>query len=45
MIAFKINIRFHAFVAPEFKVDGQKLRFGIISDFNWKELRPLEIVT
>ena len=41
----KINIRFHAFVAPEFKTDVQKRRFGIISAPNWNQIRPLEIIT
>ncbi len=42
---FKVQIRFHAFVAPEFKADVQKCRFGIISSPNWKEIRPLDIIT
>jgi len=38
-----VSIKFHAFVAPEFKVDLKNHRFGIISDYDWKSIRPLNI--
>ena len=41
-----IFIRFHAFVAPEVKVDIEKHRFGIVSSHtNWKQIKPLEIIS
>lgn len=39
-----ISIHFHAFVAPEFKVDIENRRFGIVSSHDWKKLKPLDTV-
>ena len=38
-----IFIEFHAFIAPEFKVDSENHSFGIICQFDWKRIRPLQI--
>jgi hypothetical protein len=38
-----VSINFHAFIAPEFKVDLKNHRFGIISDYDWKSVKLLDI--
>lgn len=40
-----VLIKFHAFIAPEFEVNVNEHEhsFGIVSDYDWKNIMPLKI--
>lgn len=43
-----VSVNFHAFVAPEFKLDPEHHRFGIISSYEWDpkiDMKPLKIIS